>query len=114
MSKFLALYLTPTSVLDNWMSTPEEERKTLEAKMKTEWDEWVEKNAAMVKETFGAGKVKRATPEGLSDGRNDVMMYSIVEAESHEEAAKIFENHPHLQIPEATIEIMAANPITSM
>jgi hypothetical protein len=40
------------------------------------------------------------------------MLYSIVEAESHEAAAKIFENHPHLGIPQASIEVMEANPLS--
>ena len=32
--------------------------------------------------------------------------YATVEADSHDEAAKLFKDHPHLQIPQATIEIM--------
>lgn len=42
------------------------------------------------------------------------MLYSIVEAESHEAAAQAFENHPHLQIPQASIEIMEISPIGEM
>jgi hypothetical protein len=42
------------------------------------------------------------------------MLYSIVEADSHEAAAKAFEKHPHLQIPESSIEVMAINPMTGM
>jgi hypothetical protein len=35
------------------------------------------------------------------------MLYSIIEAESHEAAAKAFESHPHLGIPQSSIEITA-------
>jgi hypothetical protein len=34
------------------------------------------------------------------------MLYAIVQAESHEAASKMFEDHPHLGIPQASIEIM--------
>jgi len=114
MKKFLALYLCPVSVLEGWMQKSEEERKAEEEIMKKEWDAWMQKNGSMVKETTGAGKTKRVTKDGITDTKNDVMMYSIVEAESHEEAAKIFEGHPHFGIPEATIEIMSANSLSGM
>ena len=42
----------------------------------------------------------------MSDVRNDIMLYSIVEAENHDIAAKAFANHPHLTIPESSIEVM--------
>jgi hypothetical protein len=40
------------------------------------------------------------------------MLYSFVEAESHEAAAKAFENHPHLQIPQSSIEVMEVRSMT--
>lgn len=111
MKTFLALYLAPVSVLDAWMQTPEAERKEAEAKMQAEWKSWMEKNGAHIKETRGAGKTKRVSSNGIEDVRNDVMLYSLVEAESPEAAAAIFEDHPHLQLPQATIDIMVANEI---
>jgi len=42
------------------------------------------------------------------------MLCSFVEAESHEAAAKAFENHPHLQIPQSSIEVMAVRPMGPM
>ena len=33
----------------------------------------------------------------------------IVDAESHQEAAKAFEGHPHLQIPQSSIQISELN-----
>lgn len=115
MSKFIALYLAPVSVLENWMATPEDVRKAEEAKMQAEWGAWMEKNREMLTGiTAGLGKTKLVTPAGISDTKNDIMMYSMVEAESHEAAAALFENHPHLKIPEATIEIMPVNPLPGM
>ena len=114
MSRFLVLYLTPASVLEEWMNKDPEERKAEEAKMGADWNAWTEKNGSMVMETNGAGKTKRVTPDGVADVKNDVMMYSIVEADSQEAAAAIFVDHPHLQIPQATIDIMAINDLSGM
>jgi hypothetical protein len=40
--------------------------------------------------------------------------YSIVEAESHDAAAKLFSDNPHLQIPQAFIEVMEIPPLPPM
>jgi hypothetical protein len=114
MKDFLVLYLTPQSVIEDWMKTPEEERKAMEQQMQDDWNAWMEKHRAHIKETRGAGSTKRVTAGGTADVKNDVMMFSIVEAESPEAAAAMFEGHPHLGIPQATIEIMAATPLPGM
>lgn len=107
MNKFLVLFLAPTSTIDEWMKKPQEERAEAEKKMKAEWDVWMAAHSSMFKETNSAGKTKRVTASGVEDSRNDIMMYSVVEAESHEAAAKAFEGHPHFGIPQASIEVMA-------
>ncbi len=114
MDKFLVLYLAPTHVLDDWMKTDEATRKREETRMQEEWKVWLEQQGDSVKETVGAGKTKQVTKEGVHDIRNNIMMYSIVEAESHDAAAHMFVEHIHLQIPEATIEIMKINPLSDM
>lgn len=114
MDKYIALYLAPVAQLDKWMQSDPEQQKADMEKMNTEWDAWMEKNGSAIKETLGAGKVKRVTSGGVEDTRNDVMMYSVVEAESHEAAAEIFKDHPHLQIPESSIEVMKANSLEGM
>lgn len=101
------MFLAPASVMAEWMKKPEEERKIEEQKMKAEWDAWMVVHSDFVKETNAAGKTKRVTSAGVEDHRNDLMLYAIVEAESHEAAAKAFEGHPHFGIPEASIEVMA-------
>ena len=48
-----------------------------------------------------------ATPAISPDGRWVVFARStIVEAENHDIAAKAFANHPHLTIPESSIEVV--------
>jgi hypothetical protein len=106
MNKFLVMFLAPADVMAEWTKKPEEERKDEETKMKADWDAWMAAHADMIKETNTAGKTKRVTASGVADHRNDLMLYAIVEAESHEDAAKAFEGHPHFGIPGASIEVM--------
>ena len=107
MAKFLVLYRAPIAVLDEWSKTPVEKRKAEEEKMMTEWKKWTSEHAALFADQgAGVGKPKRVDASGVSDTRNDVMLYAIVNAASHDAAAKTFRSHPHLQIPQSSIEVM--------
>lgn len=107
--KFFVTYQMPHSGFDEWMSKPEAERKEMEATMKTDWEAWQSVHAESITETAGVGKPKRITAEGVEDSRNDIMMYSFVEADSIETASEMFKNHPHFANPAATIEVMPVN-----
>jgi hypothetical protein len=111
MNKFIVLFLAPSAVMAEWMKKPQSERDGEEKKMREEWNEWMKVHAAMIKETNAAGKTKRVSAKGIEDARNDIMLYSIVEGESHEAVARAYEGHPHFGIPEATIEITAIRPM---
>jgi hypothetical protein len=113
MKKFLVFYFIPASVMAGWSQTDASTRKAGETKMRAEWDRWLSDHADMVKITEVGGKTKRVSSNGVSDTKNDIILYSFVEAESHEAAAKSFENHPHLQIPQSFIEVMEVKPMTT-
>jgi hypothetical protein len=74
----------------------------------------VSNHAKLITDTGAGGKTKRVSSSGTSDTKNDIMLYSFVEAEPHEAAAKSFESHPHLQIPQSSIEVMEMRPLTGM
>lgn len=113
MNKFLVLFLAPAKIMEEWMSKSPEERKGAEEKMQTEWRQWMETHkSAIVEMPAGAGKTKSVGQNGVTDIRNDVMMYGVVQANSPEEASQMFVGHPHLGIPEATIQVMPIKPIT--
>jgi hypothetical protein len=115
MQKFLVVFLTPVKVIENWMNTDPAERKTMEDKMGADWKAWTEKNAAAIVEApAGAGKTKEISTNGVMDTKNDIMMYGVFQAESHDAMASLFVGHPHLDIPEATIQVMTINPLTGM
>jgi hypothetical protein len=115
MQKFLVLYMAPVEVLEAWMKQDEAVRKDGEAKMKAEWDTWVDAHASLLTgPTAGAGKTKKVTKEGVEDIKNAIMMTSVIEAESPEAAAAAFTDHPHFGIPEAWIEVMPLHYLPGM
>jgi hypothetical protein len=71
------------------------------------WKKWmVDREKSLVDKGRPLGKTKRVTAKGVSDVRNDLNWYVILEADSHEAAANMVANHPHLQIPGSSIEVM--------
>ena len=114
MKKYIVLYMAPAAGMEEWMKKPAEERKAEEDKMKSEWGVWMQAHGSQLKETAGAGKTKRVTKNGITDVKNDIMLYSMVEAESDEAAAALFADHPHFGMPDAWIDVMPANTLPSM
>ena len=58
------------------------------------------------------GTTKRVDGEGVSAVKNELGGYTIVQAKSHDEAAELFdEDHPHLTMPGAWIEIVEIMPM---
>ncbi len=107
--KFFVTYQMPHAGLDEWLKMPEVERKRQEQQMQSEWNAWMADHKSSIIETAGVGKPKRVTSSGVADARNDLMMYSFVEAESPEAAADMFKGHPHFGIPGGSIEVMSVN-----
>jgi hypothetical protein len=115
MNKYLVLYLAPVRVLEEWKKTEPAKKKEAEDKMMQEWKAWMGSHTKMFADPgAGVGKTKRVTAQGAADSRNDVMLYAIVSAESHDAAAKSLVGHPHLQIPEASIEVMEIHALPGM
>jgi hypothetical protein len=77
------------------------------------WGEWMNVHKASVVVPGGPlGKTKRTSPQGVTDTTNNMAGYVVVQAESHEEAARMFEKHPHFTIfPGDSVEIMECLPI---
>ena len=109
MKKFLILFKTPIAIIDAWKAKPAEETKAENEKTMTDWNVWMAIHKENVSETAGAGKTKLVSKDGISDIRNDIMLYCMATAIDHEAATKIFEKHPHLAISESSIEIMEVN-----
>jgi hypothetical protein len=115
MKKFLAVYIGTEAALERaqWNKLDEEKRQARQAAGFAAWVEWGRVHAsAIVDQGSPLGKTKRAAPEGIEDIKNVMAAYVIVQAESHEAAAKLFENHPHFTIfPGDSVEIMECLPL---
>jgi hypothetical protein len=115
MKTFLAIYIGTDVALKRaqWNELDEPKRKALEASGMKAWMEWGTANAAaIVDQGSPLGKTKRASAQGISDIKNSMTGYVIIKAESHESAAKLFENHPHFSIfPGDSVEIMECLPL---
>jgi hypothetical protein len=114
LKKFLVLYLVPADVLASWAKTDPGVKKAAEEKMRDEWQHWMSDHGKMLTLTEAAGKTKTVTSTGIGDTKNDILLYSIVEAETHDVAAKAFAHHPHLQIPQSSVQVMEVRAMGGM
>jgi hypothetical protein len=96
-----------------WDALSEGDRRAKEGEGVAAWKAWVEKNQAAILSIGGPlGKTKKVTQRGIDDISNNMGAFTVVRAESHEAAAKLFDNHPHFAIfPGDGVEIMPVLPI---
>ncbi len=110
MKKFLVLYMANSAEFERMMqnSTPEQQKKGMEA-----WMKWMGDNqASLVDGGAPLGKTKRVDAKGASDAKNDIGGYSVVQANSADAATKIIgKDHPHLQMPGAWVEVIEIMPM---
>jgi len=112
MARYFALYLAPIATVESWMAstTPAERKASMEA-----WGKWMSDNAKSFADIGSPlGKTKKVTADGVLSVKNDILGYSIIEASSHDEAAKLLKGHPHFQIPGASVEVLEITPMTGM
>jgi hypothetical protein len=80
-----------------------------------EWMAWYKANEKKLADAGAPlGKTKRLDAKGLTDTKNGMTGYSVVEAGSFEDAAKLFKNHPHLKMQGCTIDILELREMPSM
>jgi hypothetical protein len=116
MKKFCAIYLGTPEALEQWKKLDEGTRKQREQQGMKAWQDWANRNkAAIIDIGSPLGKTKRADASGIRDTSNAMTAWTVVQAESHDAAAKLFENHPHFTIfPGVAIEVMECLPIPGM
>jgi hypothetical protein len=110
MKKFMALYMAPVAEMQDMMrnATPEQMKAGM-----ADWDKWGKKNQkAIVDMGAPLGKTKKVANGGVSDIRNNLAGYSIVQGDSAEAVSQIFAGHPHLSsMKGAWIEIVECMPM---
>jgi YCII-related domain len=118
MKRFLAIYLGSrrSTAFNQWNAMDEAERKKREHSGTEAWMRWGKEHAKSIVDTgTPLGKTKRVDAGGVSDTKNMLTGYTIIEAESHEAAARLFASHPHFSIfPGEAVEIMECLPLPKM
>jgi hypothetical protein len=109
MKTFLAVY---TGSPNAQPGPPDVDEATIAAGMKG-WGDWMTRNADRVVVTGGPlGGTKKVSKAGIEDIRNLMVGFVVVQAESHEEAASLFVDHPSFAIfPGEGVEVMECLPI---
>jgi len=115
MQKFVALYIGTATAFEKakWNEMDARAREERETAGMKAWSDWGAKHAqSIVEQGSPLGRTKRVGPDGITDIQNTVAGYVVVQAESHEAAAKMFEGHPHFAVfPGDSVEIMPCTPI---
>jgi hypothetical protein len=115
MKKFIAIYYGSAASMEQWSKLSDATKADRQKEGIKTWASWADGNSKLIKDVGNPlGKTKRVDPKGITDIKNELTAYTIVEAETHEEAAKLFMNHPHFTIfPGDSIEVMECLPIPS-
>jgi hypothetical protein len=112
---YLAVFLgSKTSPrMTEWNALSEGERDARKQEGIAAWKSWSEKHQAAIVSMGGPlGKTKKVSEHGITDTSNEMGAFMVVRENSHEAAAKLFENHPHFTIfPGESVEVMPVLPI---
>ncbi|MGU7770157.1 hypothetical protein ACV229_08230 [Burkholderia sp. MR1-5-21] len=112
---FLAVFLgsKDSPRMKAWMSLSEQDRQAKEKEGIAAWKAWVDRHQASIVEIGGPlGKTKTIDERGIADTANALTAFTVVRAASQEEAARMFEGHPHFSIfPGESIDVMPVLPI---
>jgi len=115
MKNFLAVYTGSEASLktSGWHELDEAEQQARQKQGVEAWERWVEANrGAIVEAGAPLGKTLRVSRQGVESIRNALSEFTIVRADSHEAAARMFEGHPHFTIfPGDSVEVMECLPL---
>lgn len=111
MTKFLEVYNSPVPAAEmRANATPEEAKAGMDA-----WMAWSQRNGdSIVDLGVPLGSSMHIAAGSASPGSTQASGYSIVKAESLDSAAKMLEDHPHLQTPGGTIDVLECLPMPGM
>jgi hypothetical protein len=108
MTKFMVLYRAPMSAAEQMATaTPEQSAAGMEA-----WMKWAQQaGPALLNLGSPLGDTVTVAAGSVSHGRSELGGYSIMESESRDALVKLLQDHPHLHMPDASIEIHEFLPV---
>lgn len=103
MGKYLAILNGSADESDKVQLSQEQQNEFMAA-----WAAWAQKHeSAFVDPGSPLFRKKRLTGQGVEDFEDGKVAYAIVEADSHEAAAEMFSDHPHLALlPGNSIDVL--------
>jgi len=82
-----------------WNALSPAERRAKEQEGMAAWKAWAEKHQSAIVAMGGPlGSTKKVSATGVTDVANELGAFTVVRADSHEAAARMFEKHPHFMI----------------
>lgn len=104
MPKFIALLCGAAHQNQKKEISPEESNTLMQ-----EWGKWAQENqSSIIDQGMRLGATISVGAAGSTKAKNSIVAYCVVEADDHNAAASMFENHPHLQLMKGnTIEVVA-------
>jgi hypothetical protein len=111
MTKFLVLYHSTTSVQEQMAAaTPEQMKAGMDA-----WMAWAKKaGSAVVDLGMPLMSAKQITAASVKDGRGTVNGFSILQADSVDVVVALLKDHPHLHMPNSSIEVFEGRSMPGM
>jgi hypothetical protein len=109
MKKFIVIYHAPVAASEAMANiSPQDAKESMEP-----WFEWQNKvGSGMVDLGTPLGNGMKVTKSGLSLSDKEVIGYSILQANTMEEAVELLNGHPHLEWMEScSIEIHESLPL---
>jgi hypothetical protein len=109
VKKFLVLYQSSVPAREMMANaTPEQAKAGMDA-----WTEWMQRAGdAIVDIGAPLGGGSQVTEGSTSVSTSDVTGYSIVQADTADDAARLLQQHPHFMTPaETSIEVLEALPM---
>jgi hypothetical protein len=111
MKRFLVLYQWAVSAEEQMArATPEQAKAGMDA-----WMAWAAKAAGAIVE-LGAplGGSRHVESGSTTAGKMPIRGYSILQGTSIDEIVRLMDGHPHLMMPDASIEVLEALPMPGM
>ncbi|MBR2535650.1 MAG: hypothetical protein IKE66_06210 [Hyphomicrobium sp.] len=82
-----------------WYAMSDDEQRATDERGLAALAAWDEAHKdAIVYQGGPLGPTKRTSEDGVADAVNEMTVFVVVRAASHDAAAKLFENHPHFTI----------------
>ena len=103
MAKFMILYRSSADATEQMASaTPDQAQEGMAA-----WMRWAEKAGPALVDLGSPVGNSRFVPDAAAEGAGTpIGGFSILQADSADDVAKVLDDHPHLQMPGAVIEVL--------